>query len=550
MMPSSIVFAGATAALLLAIAGSARWPAPRTLRHPAVLAAFVLFFASVIVRATCVRPTLIHADVVAPELVDCVLQFPAACTTRGASYGQYGFLVLGALTRPFGNDLHALFRAMAIVGALDVALLAVLAARLSGSPYGALVAVAAAGTNPVLMRVAGSEDMHDVALLVGLVALVAMDVFAVTRRSAPLVAAALALCLLVHTRQTFLAFLPCAFLLAVARGGRNVPTCRRFWAAALVVVAVLLTRIAATAASGGLAGQMTAILGQPVLLPSILRHHALLDVARFGLLPAATVAAVIWACFAGRVARATALAFALNFVVTYPCGMPSPGVELAQRLPVVAFGTLLVAMAGAALVTSRTSAAARGAAAAGVAIALTVAPPFFPGWRMLAVQTPIHQEYLAVEAAAAALPPAFALVDVPTTETTMHASPRYAGLLARLGKQVRVVPVDEIAAAPVPRLFLEDIDCWAYSFHELTGVWNDAPEAGMRQLRWDRVLFDRQPSPLRPPAGLRPECRPFVGTPIGPGRVITDPPDDPPFLFYAARAVLIQFHQVPVPATG
>jgi hypothetical protein len=549
MMSSSIALTSATAGLLLAIAASLRWPNPRTLHHPAALAAIVLFLGSMVVRALAVHPTLVHADVVAPELVDCILQFPAACTTRGASYGQYGFLVLGALTRPFGNDLGAVFRAMGIVGALDVALLAVLAHRLSGSPYGALLAVAVSGTNPTFMRVAGSEDMHNVGLCLALVALIAMDVFAVSRRTAPLAAAGLALGLLVHTRQTFHVFAPCAFLLGFARGGRGLVKCPRFWAAGVVVAVVLVTRIADNAGSGGVVQQMTSILGAPALVPIILRHHALLDVARFGPLPVLTVAAVIWACFDGRLARATALVFALNFVVTYPCGMPSPGVELAQRLPVFAVGALLVAMSGAALLEAHVSPSSSAVACLSAATALIALPPFFPGWRMLGVLTPIHREYLAVESAAAELPQELTLVKLPTAEAALHGHARYAGLLERLGKRVHVAPAGELAAAPRPWVFLEDLECWTYSFRELTGALDDRPTGRLGELRWDLVLFDRRPSPLRPPAGPRPECRPFVrdGTPVGTRLVITDPPDDPPFLFYAGSEVPIQFHELGTP---
>jgi hypothetical protein len=115
---------------------------------------------------------------------------------------------------------------------------------------------------------------------------------------------------------------------------------------------------------------------------------------------------------------------------------------------------------------------------------------------------------------------------------------------------VHVVPASQIATAPRPWVFLEDIECWTYSFRELTGASDDQPTGRMRELRWDRVLFGRQPSPLRPPAGPRPECRPFVrdATPIGPRLVITDPADDPPFLFYAGTAVPIQFHELRAPA--
>ncbi len=542
----TIVFAGATAVLLLAIAASLRRPDSRALGHPAILGAAVLFVAAMVVRTLSVAPTLVHADVVAPELVDCVLEAPRVCTSRGASYGQYGFVLLGTLTRAFGDDLNAVFRAMALVGALNVALLAVLAHRLSGSPYGALLAVAVAGTHPVFMRVAGSEDMHNVGLLLALVVLIATDVFAVARRTAPLVVAVLAMCLLIHTRQTFYVVAPCACLLGVARGGRDLLASRRAWVAGGIVAAVLVTRIATSAAAGGLVQQMLDVFAHAILLPTILRHHALLDFARFGLLPVLTVAAVIWAYRDGAVARAAAGVLALNFVVTYPCGLPSPGVELAQRLSAVAFGALLVAIVGALVLEQRVSHRYRAAVAAGAAVVLMVVPRFFPGWHMLGARTPIHQEYLAVEAAAADLPPAFTLVKVPTAEATVHGNARYAGLLARLGKRVHVVPASELAAAPRPRVFLEDIECWTYSFRELTGAFDDRPTGAMGEIRWDKVLFGRQASPVRPPAGPRPECRPLQreGAPIGRPVVIRDPEDDPPFLFYAGSTVPIQFYEL------
>lgn len=542
----TIVFAGASAALVLALAASLRWPDARTLRHPAILGAVALFVGSMVVRALSVEPTLVHADVVAPELVDCVLEAPRVCTSRGASYGQYGFVFLGTLTRAFGEDLSAVFRAMAIVGALNVSLLAVLAHRLSGSPYGALLAVAVAGTNPVFMRVAGSEDMHNVGLLLALVVLIAMDVFAVTRRNAPLVAAVLAMGLLIHTRQTFYVVAPCAFLFGVARGGRDLLASARFWGAGVVVAAVLVARIVASPAAGGLVQQMTDVFAHAVLLPTIVRHHALLDVARFGLLPVLTVAAAIRAYRDGGVARAVVVALALNFVATYPCGLPSPGVELAQRLSVVAFGALLVALVGATGLERRVAQSCRAAAGLGAAVVLAVLPPFFPGWHMLGVRTPIHQEYLAVESAAPALPQAFTLVKAATAEATVHGNARYAGLLRRMGKDVHVVPPSELAAAPRPWVFLEDIECWTYSFRELTGAIDDRPTGPMREIRWDKVLFGREVSPVQPPAGPRPECRPFQrdGTPIGPRVGIRDPEDDPPFLFYARGVVPIQFHEV------
>src|SRR5262249_32315679 len=136
-------------------------------------------------------------------------------------------------------------------------------------------------------------------------------------------------------------------------GGRDLLRCRKFWGAGVVVLAVLGLRIVTGASLDNLTQNMMQIFAEPVLLPVLLRHHALLDIVRFGPLPALTIAAVAWACFDGWVARATASILAANFIATYACGMSSPGVELAQRVAVFAFGMLLVAMAGAAVLESR-----------------------------------------------------------------------------------------------------------------------------------------------------------------------------------------------------
>lgn len=552
MTPEHWLFTGATAALVLAIIACKPRLEPRIRQHPAVIGAGIFFVTSLIVRALCVQPTLVHADVVAPELVDCILQFPEHCVTRGASYGQYGFLVLGALTRLFGRDLSAVFRAMEIIGAFDVVLLAALAYRLSGSPYGALLAVALTGTNPIFMRVAASEDMHNMGLFLGLVGFIAMDVFAVTRRTAALIAAVLAVCLMVHTRQTFYVFAPCVFLLGLARGGRNLLKSPKFWAAGVVVIAVLLSR-AVAGPSPAYLQDVLVMYTEPALLPDLLGHHPLLDVVRFGPLPVLTVAATIWACFAGWIGRATALVFAASFVSTYGSGLPSPGVEFAQRFPAFAFGMLLVAMAGAAVLEKRVGEARRAVAGLLTAGALIALPPLFPGWSTLSALTPIHREYLAVESAAAALPQEFTLATVPTAEAALHGNPRYAGLLARMGKKVHLASAQDVATMPRPWLFLETVECWTYSFRELTGVKNETAERytdQFRQFRWDHVLFGRQRSPLRPPAGPRPECQPFVraDTVIGPRTMLNDPEDDPPFLFFSANAVPVGFHELRAPA--
>jgi hypothetical protein len=546
MTPERWVFAAATVALVLALARGMPVPGRRTMTHPAVVGAAALFLVSLMARALFVEPTLIHADVAAPLLVDCVLDFPLPCTNRGASYGQYGFWLTGGLAYLLGGDLSAVFASMQVIAAANVLLLAVLAYRYSGSPYGALLAVAAIGTNPIFMRVAASEDMHNLGLFLGLLAFVAIDVFAETRRTLALVAAAIALCLMIHTRQTFHVFAPCAFLLGLARGGRGILRNAAFWGGALIVLTALLSRVIASD-SENLTQQMIAIVSQPVLLPNMLRYHALFDIARFGLLPLLTIAAIVWACAAGGMARAVAIVFGLNFLLTYPCGMPSPGVELAQRLATHALGMLLFALAGATVVERQVPSAWRFSTALATAVALLSLPPFFPGWRMLGVQTPIHREYLAVAAAATELPREFTQIVLPYSDSNSYGGSRYAGLLARMGKNAHTTLIDDVGELARPWLFLENIECWTYSFYELVGIEKEAAKNHRFEFRWDRVLFGRQPSPVRPPAEAREQCEPFLrrGKPIGARRVITDPEDDPPFLFYGSRTVPIQFYELP-----
>jgi hypothetical protein len=180
------------------------------------------------------------------------------------------------------------------------------------------------------------------------------------------------------------------------------------------------------------------------------------------------------------------------------------------------------------------------------AVALISLPPLFPGWRTLSTLTTIHREYLAVESATAALPQEFTLVTLPTTDSNSYGGARYAGLLERMGKRVQAVLADRVEGKQRPWLFLENIECWTYSFYEVVGVKKEVAKSHKFDFRWDHVMFGRQPSPLRPPAEVRPQCQPFLrsGTPIGPHQVITAPDDDPPFLFYASNSVPIQFYEL------
>jgi hypothetical protein len=115
-----------------------------------------------------------------------------------------------------------------------------------------------------------------------------------------------------------------------------------------------------------------------------------------------------------------------------------------------------------------------------------------------------------------------------------------------MGKNAHPVLVDEAADSPRPWMFLENIECWTYSFYEVAGIEKAEAAPDAFEQRWDLVIFGHQRSPIRPPAEMRPQCERVLrnSTPVGPAQVIADVEDDPPFLFYAVDSVPIRFHEI------
>lgn len=542
------IFGAATVALIVSsLAGSSR-PSRAWSHHPAILGGLALLLVSVLVRVFFVRPTLVHADMLGPAILDSFLDFPAEAQFK-SSYGRYGFFAVGALARLFGRDAEALFHAMSIVGMLDVLLLGILAARLVGSPHAFLLAIAIAGFHPAMMRVAASEDMHNVGLLLGLVALLTMDQYATHRRIASLLASVIALGLLMHTRQTFYLFAPFAFVIALFRAGPRLLRDLDFWAAGLAVLLVLVPRALATQRYEGSAlPSILFVLGSAEFAPDIFRNHVVFDLGRYGLLPVLGVASLLLAPFGPRVLRGYTLLFLAYFVATYPCGFPSPGVELAQRLPTLAIALLMTAASGAHLLERRCPERLRLRVASASVVVLVANLLLTPGLGVVREATPDYLEYEAVAAQLDALPRTFTLVILPSVGI-MDGYSRYAGMFRRAGKQVTVVLPEARRSAPEPQLFLEGVECWTYTFRELTGVRDEIRERNRLPLRFDRVLYGRRVSPLRPPPRMRAECAELLdgSAPLGRSAVVHHPTDDPPFLFYATDAMPVRFHRLRAP---
>lgn len=553
MSDALLVFVEAVVALAIAIALIARRPAPATLRTPTFAAILALLGIGTAIRIAFVRPSLIHADMLGPGFVDAYLAFPELVDFR-ATYGKFGFFAVGALTSLFGRDTAAVFDAMQLVGVADVLLLAGLAYRLAGTMRAALFVVAMAMTSPVLMRVAASEDMHNFALLPALLGLILIDHYATSRKLASLFGATVALSLLAHSRQTFYLIPPCAFLLLLARSGTRELKNPWFWLSGLTVLAVLIDRVMETAGrESGALPKILEVIVNPALLAPVFANHPVFDVVRFGALPVLTLASLFWASRAGRVPQALLVAFVINFVATYTCGFSSPGVEFAQRMPVVALASLLAAMFAAHLVETRVDPAKQTRVTLLSAAFLFALPVALPGWQSVRSITTDYREYLEVESMIHDLPPSFTLVNLPSPDILQGYS-RYAALLRRSGKRVRVVAPSALTSAQEPLIFLEGVECWTYTFRELIGVRDgvsgrEVDERTLlrrRGLHFERSLFGREPAPIRPVPRMREECARLLpgATPIGRGRVIVNPDDDPPFLYYASPRVPVRFYRL------
>ncbi len=68
-------------------------------------------------RSNVVRATFLHANLHGNEIVDAILDFPAPCTSRGASFGQASFMVLGLIARLGGGRFEVIAAGNQLLGA-------------------------------------------------------------------------------------------------------------------------------------------------------------------------------------------------------------------------------------------------------------------------------------------------------------------------------------------------------------------------------------------------------------------------------------------------
>jgi hypothetical protein len=516
--------------------------------------ALLLALAAVVVtalRLALARPTFLHANFHGGPLVDAILDYPASGFGRAATFGRFGFLVLGGIARLCGRRFEVVYVANQLFGGAALFMLAWLAYRYSGARLGALTTLAVAALHVALWRVAASEDAHTLAVLLGLVALWAVDVWAERRDRAALVAATAALILMVHTRQTLYVFVPCAYALALARGGRALWRDRAIWLSLAAVALAVALRARTTL---GVESERTSfivialIVSTPPLVFDILRHHPLFDVVRFGPLPTLLLLGGAWSALrAGRVQRWLVISFVFCFAVSLPTAWHTPGVELAFRLPAVALGMLVCGLGGAAF--ARWLGArrlARPLLAAGLGLTL-VWPLFAPSAPQMRQASADWLEYQFLRDAAPSLPPRLALAELPRDDARPAYSPPVA-LLLRSGLQAQRLSVRAQPPPPgVPRLFLAGVQCRGWSMGELLGLGDDPAKVTRAQLaEWGSAAVDGDLSRLHVPDGQRAECTRMLAHahPVGPRGTIEAPLDDEPFVIYGAAPIPLQLYQL------
>jgi hypothetical protein len=490
--------------------------------------------ATAIVRVLVVAPSFLHPNWHATGIVESILHFPAP--SGRAPDSPFAFLTLGAAAALFGRRFETIVYANQLLGVVALGLLADLARRIARTPVAAFTVIALGALHPALVRVAASEDAHTLALCLGALALVAVEVYAATRRSAALWLVVAACVLLVHTHQTFYAFVPIIFAFGAARDRkllRELP----FWTAALCAVAVLMLRLAMTASDRG---EQSSLLLVPLVVrsariyASLLRYHPLIDLARFGALGLALVAGAIGL---RREHGATTLlvGLAVLFVWSLPFALPTPGIELAFRTPVLALA-LVVAGAGLAMFRAPTKLVAP------ILALLAASPLLTRGAALFRWQSADYREYRAIRDALPSLPRSLRLLRLPQHDPSW---PVPLQLFERARISVKLVgPHDAALPDASPRIFIAGLSCWAHRLGEgrpePTSIAELAP---LFERIYARTL---RPSDEQIRDTIRPECTDLLRGAAPFGAPIDLPVEqDIPFLIYPRPTIPFQIYQLP-----
>ncbi len=493
------------------------------------------------VRLAVCAPTFLLPNCHGGTFVNETFLFPEPVTGLG-SVGQASFLVLGAVARLFGRRFEVVVAANQVVGVLVLSCAGWLAARWTSRPWCAPLAVLLGALQPALARVAASEDPHNLAVLWGLLAFVAFDVYASSFDRLALVAATAADGLMVATHQTLYPWAPAIFAVAVARGGRAAARRPGLGIAAAAVAAVLVARLVIGRIEPIELMMFPVVFFRPSVLATLVIHHPLFDMARYALL--LLPLEVYGAVGLGRVRRPYLALAAFTFLMTLPFGFPEPGMELSLRLPMTALALVSAAAGAERLFRTRWLGAGATAFAA-------LSPAALSGFAVLRSVSPQLDEYRFVRDQVRGLPSMLALVELPTREPAPGC--RVSDAMFPEARAVYRFDPAKLTAADVqsqPYYFLAGLRCRAYSVAELAGV--SGRNVGFAEIQGllSAPIEGHTYRDVRPPPYLRPECRALLAhaEPFGPSLVIEKPVSENPFLLYAdAPPVTVQMVRLTAP---
>lgn len=512
-------------------------------------------------RVALTRPTLLHADFHAIGLLDSAIRDP---TFSLRNYGPLSFLVLGNLMRALGPRLEVVAAVGHVAGVITLAAMAWMAWQVSGSRRAGAMVLAAAALSPVLMRVAGSEDSHTLAVMFGWVALAAADGYAASRRPELWLLAIASVALMLVTRQTMFVFAPCVPLYAAARSRWRAVGWPEFWVGAALMLAVLGLRVAISMESAENVFQMSFMLkrlASPRVVLEALRRHPQLDLERFSphLVPL-QIAGFVWLARRAAPERLLAL-FGLGlFLWMFPI-WEGQGAGFTFRLPGLTFGFFAAGLGAHAAVDRLVARGGRWEKWSPPAMlaALTALPLALPGRGVVREHTTAGAEFEYIRDAVPELPRRFMLVVLPeeegqsdpgraSSQTDRSSRPGYVfprSLLELAGLDVAYVNAAKLApsdlSSDLPVLFMSGAQCYAYNLPELLHmrVW----ELLVNERASLAGITNRLPPGVSVPPGPRQQCALLQrgAVPATRPRTVSTRAAEWPFILYGRDAIDLQF---------
>ncbi len=470
-------------------------------------------------------PAFIHANLHGYDLLDNIYSFPQPADYRSA-YGQGSFLLMGVWESLFGLQWQGLIllNSLANVGILLLA--AALAYRVSGS-FAAAAAIAIGALHPLFVRVAASEDAHNIGVFFGMLALYALVEFVAGNRK-HIICLVLLCCTTILTllsRQSLL-FWPIMIALYLVLTNRKAVSPwrlqKKHWVliASLVAVMGIVLLIMLNQKSERLS--VVAMFSIPFsslkLVTFIFKNHPLFRLDESLPLLLLSISGAIVALKSRQPLLLTLLAgAAISFVMTLGMSVhPGYGVEYGFRLPLFAL-LLPLAGAGAAFQLEALKKTSLGRIAGFVALALVLLWPLPALMQTLVESEPLQQQYEIVERArmnysnaSRALVVKNKAKESPNFDwpTSFRNPPGMSFVHERDAKES-----DNICYV------LQDLRCFAYSLVEQTPsgealemfemVMNLSPDEQARFLDglWNDANESFSVLNQVPPSGMRRECR-------------------------------------------